>query len=827
MMVNLNELVIKNNFEGIREYIQELKKDKNERWFYDNWVVNDACRDAVQLGHERIVQVFLDEGLDADIDAHKNGSSGYHRPLKYFAAKVGNLSIVKLLVNKGAKIKDMREFYDENDNQDALRAAIKKGHLEVVQYLLENGGNANGIFGVCNQTFLSRAAFDGQNLIADLLVKHGARIKDALTRNNEKFRDLYGSYNNAIFSCGDDNRAWRFKSYSETEIINWDKKKQELIEKRDALLQKYSNSVQLILDHAIGINFDKEYSDDSRTFGALTFLNDLDITGFNFVGMSIGGQPILREKLIEEGLKGAAKALVTCNDINNIEDRERRGTLLLRLEAMLQSQGKIVSKDGVYNLVPLADAAAKGHLDVVLVRLSAGINPNQETTDIFLDSYLAIVAAAKNGFSEVVRILAEHPEIDQKTRLIAAQNAKKNGHIEIYEYLSSLMDVNERDSYGNALIHKAVEARDINEIKRLLSRGADINLENGNSRTPLSVAVSTSGNFKRKLSERDINLLEFLLSNGADPNKYKGDYSPLHAAAKAGSVKALALLLPVTEKRDLKYADDYGSDKKELTIPWYAPLMFDSYGSEEWLQILSLLKEHGADLNATNRYGNETILHNFIRSFPSFTNILSQLQTLRASIAGMEMRFGPNPLQKDCENLIEEAKKSFAIALKELDFLLEKGADPRIVCGRDKQTPLHVFIEKIDLNFIEGASEQVIGRFLEYGVDVNTPDARGFTPLHEAARVDLAAAAYLISKGANVKARTKQGYTPLHLAAAGRPQATKLLIESGADVNALDENGLSPLAYSRQACIDNKHLSREKAAPYFLAQVELMRAGGE
>jgi len=785
-MINLNDLVIKNNFNEIKTFIQEQKKEKNWSLCSDNGhVIQDACRDAIQLGHERIVQLFLDEGLDADAYAHENGNSGNLYSLKYFAAQVGNLPMVKRLVKNGAKIN--KEHY-----RHAMLPALKEGHFEVVQYLLKNGGSANGTFeGVRRQTFLGRAAFDGQKLMTDLLVKHGAKIKSALSLNNAEFRELYDRSSSALSNL-------KYQS----EMKNWDKEKQELIEKRVALLQKYSKSVQMILDHAIGTNFDKE---QTSTYGGphdgLTFLNDLDITGFNFAGMSIDGQPITREMLIKKGLKGAAKALVTYNDINNIEDKERRDALLARLEAMLQSRGKIISKDGVFNLVPLADAAEKGYFDVVLVRLSAGVNPNELTTNT-LNSNLAIVAAAKNGFSEVVRLLAEHPEIDQETRKTAARKAIENGHVEISEYLSSFMDVNEKDANGNALIHKAVEAKDINEIKRLLNRGADINLENKNSCTPLSIAVSNAGSIECgiEVSETDLMLLEFLLSNGADPNKYKWDYSPLYAAAKTGSFKVLALLLPLTEKRDLKDADGYGSAQKELITPWYVPLMFDSYGSKEWLQILSLLKEHGADLNATSRYGDETILHLFIKCLPSFN-----------------------------ENQIENAKKRFTEMLKQLDFLLENGADPRIVAGRDRRTPLHALLEKIDLDFIEGATEQVLRRFLVYGVDANTPDAYGCTPLHEAARSDFSAAAYLISKGANVKARTKRGHTPLHLAAAGKPRTTKLLIEAGADVNALDENGLSPLAYSRQACIDSNRFyhSKEREVTYREAQVELMRAGGK
>ena len=39
--------------------------------------------------------------------------------------------------------------------------------------------------------------------------------------------------------------------------------------------------------------------------------------------------------------------------------------------------------------------------------------------------------------------------------------------------------------------------------------------------------------------------------------------------------------------RDLK--ETVGLERREVIVPWYVPLMFDSYGTKEWIQILQLL----------------------------------------------------------------------------------------------------------------------------------------------------------------------------------------------------------------------------------------------
>ncbi len=610
--ISLAQMVANNEVSKIQKYIQDRKREEGEGWCKSNYIINDACRDAILQDKKEIVQLFLDEKLSPDADAHTNDPRRSLAPLKYIAAKVGNLAMVKLLVARGAKIKIEDSIHD---NQDAMRGAIEGGHANVVQYLLNNGGSSDcGFEGIRLQTFLGRAAFNGQKDIVDLLAEHGARIKVTLSFNYQIFENRLDLCDSPISNWYDEQS--RPDYLSEDKLKTWDQKKKDLIEKREVLLEQYSKSVQMILDHAMGTNFYKDEADADK-FGPLIFLSDLDITGFNFVGVSYESEPITRELLLELGCKGVDEAIVTYEDIAKIKDSERQKALASRLEAKLQSEGKMISSDGLVNLVPLADAAKKGLFDVVQSRLSADIDPNQVTTNDVHSSF-AIVAAAQKGFFEVVKLLAIHPKINPATRIKAFQEAKKEGHVQIVEYLSSLIDVNEKDDNGDTFIHKAVEAQDLKEIERLLSRGAKINLENGEDLTVLSIAANNACRSRpyTQLSEKDIAILEFLLKKGADPNKYNY-YSPLYHAAQAGSFKAVQLLLPVTEKRDLKYKPLF--QKEIITMPWYVPLMFDSYGSEEWLQILSLLKEHGADFNAV-RPDSETLLDFCIRRFScSFT----------------------------------------------------------------------------------------------------------------------------------------------------------------------------------------------------------------
>ena len=95
----------------------------------------------------------------------------------------------------------------------------------------------------------------------------------------------------------------------------------------------------------------------------------------------------------------------------------------------------------------------------------------------------------------------------------------------------------------------------------------------------------------------------------------------------------------------------------------------------------------------------------------------------------------------------------------------------------------------------EKGDRKAIQLFLDSGVDINTRDEHGWTPLMISTfngREDVAL--LLIRSGANVNAKDKSGYGPMHWAAfKGYTSVIKLLIERRATVNAISTHGLTPL----------------------------------
>ncbi|GAF80317.1 unnamed protein product, partial [marine sediment metagenome] len=97
----------------------------------------------------------------------------------------------------------------------------------------------------------------------------------------------------------------------------------------------------------------------------------------------------------------------------------------------------------------------------------------------------------------------------------------------------------------------------------------------------------------------------------------------------------------------------------------------------------------------------------------------------------------------------------------------------------------------------DGRRTADVEKLLANGVDVNSRDRAGMTPLHLVAFLGhIKTAKLLIVHGADVNAIDDKGETPLHLAAdGGQLEIIKLLLDAGADVNIKTNERKTPLDY--------------------------------
>ncbi len=126
-------------------------------------------------------------------------------------------------------------------------------------------------------------------------------------------------------------------------------------------------------------------------------------------------------------------------------------------------------------------------------------------------------------------------------------------------------------------------------------------------------------------------------------------------------------------------------------------------------------------------------------------------------------------------------------------------ADPWANVDDSKRTDLirqgYDFSPKGFIQSAEKNDRDAIILFLGSGMDVDTRDDRGWTPLMVSAfNGNEEMALLLIRCGADINAKDKAGYGPLHWASFnGYSNVVKLLIEKGANANALSNHGWTPL----------------------------------
>ncbi|XP_057319948.1 putative ankyrin repeat protein RF_0381 [Microplitis mediator] len=132
---------------------------------------------AVCGGNYEIVDYLLEHGADVN---RKNDVDIYlDTPCLIFAIEKDRFDIVKLLVSYGA---------DNNDDGQAVRAAVEKGDFEIVRFLIDHNFKVNTLnaeYDDLDNVAPLYAAIDGGSFnMMELLLLNGANIDDARTTEN-------------------------------------------------------------------------------------------------------------------------------------------------------------------------------------------------------------------------------------------------------------------------------------------------------------------------------------------------------------------------------------------------------------------------------------------------------------------------------------------------------------------------------------------------------------------------------------------------------------------------------------------------------------------
>jgi ankyrin repeat protein/beta-lactamase regulating signal transducer with metallopeptidase domain len=345
----------------------------------------------------------------------------------------------------------------------------------------------------------------------------------------------------------------------------------------------------------------------------------------------------------------------------------------------------------------------------------------------------------------------------------------------------------ERDPVRSLL--RAAADGNIEEVKSLISKGADINERGAWGNTALHYACMKG----------HADVARLLISEGAYVNAVSGSYpgqprlnemTPLHCAAASGDRQTIQLLL--SKGANLEAKSRYGLTPLLVAMRSAAP------GRKE---VVELLLARGAKVPALHLAAYIGDMDKVKECLQKGADVNSQ-----ADDGGTALHAAACSGKKDI-----------------VELLISKGAnvDPKDASGL---TPLYYAATH--------NAEQIVDLLVAKGADVNTTneteDGYGRALLHYAIAHDDSkdAVKLLISKGANVNVVDWDGFTPLMWATwEVDKDIVELLISKGADVNQEDNYGCSVLTYVASSKDLVELLIAKGAAP--ISAIHLAASAGD
>ncbi|XP_077446938.1 serine/threonine-protein phosphatase 6 regulatory ankyrin repeat subunit A isoform X1 [Stigmatopora argus] len=304
-------------------------------------------------------------------------------------------------------------------------------------------------------------------------------------------------------------------------------------------------------------------------------------------------------------------------------------------------------------------------------------------------------------------------------------------------------DVNIQDTEKRTPLHAAAYLGDTEIIELLILSGARVNAKDNKWLTPLHRAVASC-------SEDAVSVL---LKHSADVNaRDKNWQTPLHVAASNKAVRCAEALVPLLSNVNV-------SDRAGRTALHHAA--FSGH-----VEMVKLLLSRGANINAFDKKDRRAI------HWAAYMGHLEVVKLLVSSGAEVDCK------DKKAYTPLHAAASSGMSST--VHYLLGLGVQVNVVNAYGN-TPLHLACYN--------GQDVVVGELIKAGACVNQVNERGFSALHFASssRQGALCQELLLAHGAHINMRSKDGKTPLHMAAThGRFSCSQALIQNGAEIDCVD-----------------------------------------
>ena len=401
---------------------------------------------------------------------------------------------------------------------------------------------------------------------------------------------------------------------------------------------------------------------------------------------------------------------------------------------------------------------------------------------------------------------AEKSDADQIAAQTIYQAAAEGDLEQVRLLISRGADVHEKDSMGKAPLHHACEEGHTEVARLLISHGAGVNAVSSDrrwspdSRKPLHYAAM--GGHKQTV--------KLLLSKGADTNSgYAKPWFEAMRSSAAGhkeivevlvaegaEIPALHLAAYRGDMETLPKLLEEGADINALATLSTTALHAAANGGNK--EVVEFLISKGAKLDARDDWGLAPLYYAALHDYEDIVDLLLD----KGPDINAKDEYGNTLLYLAVLNDGDRGRDA-------VKLLISKGADVNVK-GLGDLTPLNYAIW---LDYTD-----IVEVLVNNGADVNAKDSEGHTPyywavmqgrkdfvelltakgatpvstIHLAACLgDIEEVKAFIEKGADINAKGRSGETPLFCAV--KSDVAKFLITEGADVNAKNEYGTTPL----------------------------------
>ncbi|MBK6005350.1 ankyrin repeat domain-containing protein [Ramlibacter ginsenosidimutans] len=287
------------------------------------------------------------------------------------------------------------------------------------------------------------------------------------------------------------------------------------------------------------------------------------------------------------------------------------------VDALLQAGANADARDAA-GATPLMSARSG---NVVRRLVASGADP--DATDHA--GRTPLIAAAEAACAEVVRTLIQvgaDPERSDDLGSTALHHAAWRSGEPASDCLVALLDAgcdaDEESGNGATAVMVAAHAGNVDGVRVLLSRGANVDARDADGNTPLLFALDPSVQLSRdpSRSARSEEVVRALVEAGADVNGQNHDgQAPLHLAARAFTSSLARTLLKLGASPDPRSRDGQ------------TPLM--DAAAQGHHDMVAALVEAGADVNARDGRGN-TPLHFAVGYAPSPDRAAEAIKRLKA-----------------------------------------------------------------------------------------------------------------------------------------------------------------------------------------------------